>query len=45
MFLQLIDETTGIRYVRLNVYSSNGTRVILPLMTVQADGTTTYPWS
>lgn len=45
MFLQLIDDTTGIRYVRLNVYSSNGTRVILPLMTVNADGTTIYPWS
>lgn len=45
MFLQLIDDTTGIRYVRLNVYSSNGIRVILPLMTVNADGTATYPWS
>lgn len=45
MFLQLIDGTDGVRSVRLNVYSSNGTRVILQLMTIQADGTTTYPWS
>ena len=45
MFLQLIDDTDGVRYVRLNVYSSNGTRVILPLMTIAADGTTKYPWS
>ena len=45
MFLQLIDGADGVRSVRLNVYSSNGTRVILQLMTIQADGTTTYPWS
>lgn len=45
MFLQLIDDTTGVRYVRLNVYSSNGIRVILPLMTIDPDGATKYPWS
>ena len=45
MFLQLIDDITGVRSIRLNVYSSNGIRVILPLMTIQPDGTTKYPWS
>ena len=45
MFLQLIDDPSGTRSIRLNVYSSNGTRVILPLMIVAEDGTTTYPWS
>lgn len=44
-FTQILDSSNGHRYLRINLYSANGTRTILTLMDVAPDGSVVYPWS
>jgi hypothetical protein len=42
---QFVDNQNGSRSLTLNIYDKNNVRHRVTLMTVNADGTETYPWS
>jgi len=44
MFIQILTSANGDRQLRINLYGTDGTRGMVDLITVKADGTIVLPW-